>query len=177
MVWRHVPYPDVSCYYMEDSKTTKLLEQIRDLLQKNEARVSVDELTSESERLIKKAEKEGDEAATKIQSSFDRIHDKLFSVNSILIAAFVGFGKFPADAPIFNIWVALLPLLNIFYLIFLEQRQMEVYRHASQRMNWNLSTDVEKYGKMINKQNLRSLLAILTTLGLSIYLAVKIIIY
>lgn len=162
---------------MEDSKTTDILKQIHDLLQKNEARVSADELTSESERLIKKAEKDGDEVAQKIQSSFDRIHDKLFSVNGILIAAFVGFGKFPAQDPIFNICIALFPLLNIFYLIFLEQRQMEIYRHASQRMNWNLSTDVEKYGKMINKQNLRSLLAILTTLGLSIYLAVKIIIY
>ena len=162
---------------MEDSKTTKILEQILKLLQKNEARVSVDELTAEPNSLIKKAEKEGEEAAQKIQSSFDRIHDKLFSVNGILIAAFVGFGKFPADNPIFNIWLSLLPLLNIFYLIFLEQRQMEIYRHASQRMNWNISTDVDKYGKMINKQNLRSLFAILTTLGLSIYLAVKIIFY
>ena len=162
---------------METSKTTKILEQIRDLLEKNEARVTTDELTADTERLIKKAEKEGDEAATKIQSSFDRIHDKLFSVNSILIAAFVGFGKFPSENPIFNIWVALLPLLSIFYLIYLEQRQMEVYRHASQRMNWNLATDVEKYGRMISKQNLRSLFAILMTLGLSIYLAVKIIIY
>ncbi len=56
---------------MEDSKTTEILEQIRDLLEKNEARISADELTSESERLIGKAEKEGDEAANKIQSSFD----------------------------------------------------------------------------------------------------------
>jgi histidinol dehydrogenase len=84
---------------MEDSKTTEILVEIRDLLQKNETRVSVDELTSESEPLINKVEKEGDEAALKIQSSFDRIHDKLFSVNSILIAAFVGFGKFPSQDP------------------------------------------------------------------------------
>lgn len=162
---------------MDDSKNTKILEQIRDLLQKNEVRISTDELTSESENRIKKIEKEGDDAALKIQSSFDRIHDKLFSVNSILIAAFVGFGKFPSAEPIFNIWISLLPLLNIFYLIFLEQRQMEIYRHASQRMNWDFSSDVKKYGQMISTQNLRSLIAILTTLGLSIYLAIKIIIY
>lgn len=162
---------------MNEIQTTKILEQIRDLLQKSETKRTADELTSESERLINKAEKEGDEAAQKIQSTFDRIHDKLFSVNSILIAVLIGFGKFPAEKPIFNIWTALMPLLNIFFLIFLEQRQMEIYRHASQRMNWNLSIDVDKYGEMISKQNLRSLFAIILTLFLSIYLAVKIIIY
>ncbi len=114
---------------------------------------------------------------TKYNQALTRIHDKLFSVNSILIAAFVGFGKFPMEDPIVSLWVALLPLLNIFFLIFLEQRQMEIHRHASQRMDWNFTTDVEKYGKMINKQNLRSLFAIFTTLALSVYLALKVIIY
>ncbi|WP_299112849.1 hypothetical protein [uncultured Winogradskyella sp.] len=163
---------------MESQKeTNRLLQKMVELLAKNEARIETNELTSTADGLIKKAEKEGDEAAKKIQSSFDRIHDKLFTINSILIASYVGLSKFPTEKPIFSLWMALLPILNIFYLVLLEKYQMEIYRHASQRMNWNLSTDVDKYGKKINRQNLRSLLAIITTLALSIFLAVKIITY
>lgn len=163
---------------MNDSnEANKTLQKILDILVKNEARILIDESISEGDRLIKKAEKEGDEANKSIQSSFDRIHDKLFTINGILVASFFGLGKFPTDKPIINLWLAILPIIVLGYLVFLEQRQMEIYRHASQRMNWNLDTDVEKYGKMINKQNLRSLFAIIITFGLFVYLAIKTIAY
>jgi|GEM_PF-1419426 len=160
-----------------NNDTLKKLDKIIELLAKNEVRNQSNELTSDSNHLIKKVENEGDEAAKKIQSSFDRIHDKLFAINSILIALFVGLSKFPIDNPIFKLWVFTLPIANIFYLVFLEKSQMEIYRHASQRMNWNFSTDVDKYGKMINKQNLKSLFGILTTVGLTIFAVIKIILY
>ncbi len=163
---------------MENSQeTNKKLDKIIELLARNEVRNQSKEMTSESDSLIKKAEKEGDAAAIKIQSSFDRIHDKLFAINSILIVLFVGLSKFPIDNPIFQLWIFILPILNIFYLVFLEKSQMEVYRHSSQRMNWNFSSDVKKYGQMINNQNLKSLLGILTTAGLTIFAAIKILSY
>jgi len=159
----------------ESKETNKILQRILELLAENEARISATEMTAEGDQLLDEAEKQGDDASEKIQLSFDRIHDKLFTINSILIASFVGLSKFPLDNPIFSLWVALLPITNIFYLVLLEKYQMEIYRHASQRMNWNFSTDVQKYGRMISKQNLRALFVILTTFGLSIFLAIKII--
>ncbi|MCF8716474.1 hypothetical protein JM658_16755 [Joostella atrarenae] len=163
---------------MTDSKeTNKILERILEILAKNEARVSTNELTAEGDKLIEKAEREGEEASKKIQSTFDRIHDKLFTINGILVASYFGLGKFPTDNPIVSLWLAILPISVLIYLVFLEQQQMEIYRHASQRMNWNLDKDVAKYGRMINRQNLKSLLAIVVTFILFIYLAIKIITY
>ena len=160
---------------MEESN--KILERILELLAKNEARISTNEMTSEGDNLLDKAEKEGDEASKKIQSSFDRIHDKLFTFNNMLIAAFLGLSKFPTDEPIFSLWAAILPIVNLIYLMLLEKWQMEIYRHASRRMQWNFTTDVQKYGRMINRQNLRSLLSIVTTFGLFFYLVIKILSY
>lgn len=163
---------------MEESKeTNKILKQILKLLAENEARMSADELTLESTKLLDKSEQEAYEATNKLQSTFDRIHDKMFSFNNMLIAAFLGLSKFPTDKPIFSLWVAILPILNLIYLMLLEKWQMEIYRHRANRMKWNFTTDVDKHGKMINKQNLRSFLSIITTFGLFLLLVIKILSY
>lgn len=165
---------------MEDSKeNTRLLRKMVELLAKNEVRIDTNERFSEGNKLIDKAEREGDAAANKIQSSFDRIHDKLFNFNNMLIAAFLGLSKFPTEKPIFSLWVAILPILNLIYLMMLEKWQMEIYRYASKRMEWNLDLDkdVKKYGDMIKRQNLRSLLSIVITFGLFIFLVIKILSY
>lgn len=163
---------------MEDIKrTNEILQRVLEILAKNEARKSINELSAESDKTIEKIEKEGEEAVKKIQSTFDRIHDKLFTINGILVASFFGLGKFPTDNPIISLWLVILPISILGFLIFLEQQQMEIYRHSSQRMNWNIDTDVTKYGKMISKQNLKSLFAIVATFGLFIYLAIKVITY
>ncbi len=159
----------------EQNETNKLLQRMLEIMAQNEARIQTKELTSESDGLIDKAEKEGEEATKKIQTTFDRIHDKLFTVNSILVALYVGFGKFPQDEPIFSLWYVMFPIANIFYLIYLEISQMSIFRHASQRMNWNFTTDVDKYGRMINKQTWKSIFAWLFTIGLVIFLAIKVI--
>lgn len=158
-------------------QTNKILEKILKLLAKNEARISTNEFSAEGDELIQKVKKEGEEASKKIQSTFDRIHDKLFTVNGILVASFFGLGKFPTDNPIVSLWLVLFPIFVLCYLIYLEQQQMEIYRHASQRMNWDFDKDVAKYGKMISRQNLKSLFAIIITFGLFIYLAVRLITY
>ncbi|REH50596.1 hypothetical protein C7448_104208 [Tenacibaculum gallaicum] len=160
----------------ENKETNEILQQILKLMAKNEVRIDTKERMSEGDGLIKKAEKEGEDAANKLQTIFDRIHDKLFTINSILIALYIGFAKFPADNPLFSLWYVLLPIGSIFYLVYIEISQMSIFRHASQRMNWNFSTDVEKYGRMINRQNLKSLLAWIITILLVIFLAIKVLI-
>ena len=163
---------------MEDFKeTNRLLKKIVELLAKNEARKSTDDLTAEGDKLIEKAKKQGEDASNKIQTSFDRIHDKLFTINSVLVASYFGLGKFPSEQSVVNLWLVILPIITLFFLVFLEQQQMEIHRHASNRMNWKNDYDMNKYGKMIKNQNLKSLLAIAITFILFIYLAIKIIIY
>lgn len=159
----------------EQKETNKLLQRMLEIMAQNEARIQTKELTSDSDVLINKTEREGTEATIKLQVTFDRIHDKLFTINSILIALFVGFAKFPQENPLISLWLIILPIGNVFYLVFLEISQMSIFRHVSQRMNWNSSTDVDKYGKMIQRQNLKSLLAWIITIGLSIYLSIKVI--
>ena len=162
---------------LKKSEADNLLKQILEILQKNENRIAVDERFAEGDELIKKIKDEGEEASNKIQTYFDRIHDKLFTINGILVASYFGFGKFPLEDPIISLWLATLPICVLFYLVFLEHRQMEIFRHTSQRMQWDFKNDVDKYGKMIQKQNLRSLLAIIVTLFLALFLAVRIIVY
>ena len=163
----------------ESKETNTILKQILELLTKNEVRVSTNELTEDSDKIFKKFEREAEDATKKIQSTFDRIHDKLFNFNNMLIAAFLGLSKFPTEQPILSLWMSILPIANLIYLMFLEYWQMEIYRHAAKRMEWDLdlNKDVKKYGDMINRQNLRSLLSIITTFGLFIFLVVKILTY
>lgn len=163
----------------ESKETNKILKQIAEILVKNDVRISSDEMMAEGDKLIEKAEREGEDASKKIQSTFDRIHDKLFNFNNMLIAAFLGLSKFPSEKPILSLWMAILPIANLIYLMFLEYWQMEIYRHVSMRMEWDLdlNKDVKKYGNMISRQNLRSLLSILTTFGLFIFLVIKILTY
>ena len=160
----------------KDHGTLKVLEQIRDALNKINSREDLNELTSEADSLIKRAETRVDEALKKIGSTFDRIHDKLFAFNNILIAAFLGLSKYPADDPIFDLWSAFLPIANLIFLIVLEKTQMEIYRHQSLEMEWT-QEERDKHGKMINKQNLRSLVAILFTFGIFSFLAVSVLGY
>ena len=158
-------------------KTNQTLQDILSLLKKGATQSEFKEKFSEGDNIIAKIESESDDERKNVQSSFNRIHDKLFTLNSILGALFLGLSKYPKENPIFNVWISLLPILNILFLILLERYQMEIHRHASKRMNWNFDTDLTKYSKMINRQNIRSLLAIIVTSCLAAYLAFKIILY
>lgn len=160
----------------KDKETNEILQKILNIVAKNEVRLDSNERMSEGDELIKKAEKQGEDAVKKLQTTFDRIHDKLFTINSILVALYVGFAKFPDENPLFSLWFVLFPIGNIFYLVYLEISQMSIFRHESQRMNWNFNSDVEKFGKMIKRQNLKSLLAWIFTILLTIFLAIRMII-
>ena len=160
----------------EGKENTKLLKEIRDLLKSLNAREETNELFSESNELIKRVEDRSNDALNKIGSSFDRIHDKLFAFNNILLVAFLGLSKYPTNDPIFSLWSVFLPISNLGCLIILEKMQMEIYRHASLGMKWS-EHDRGKYGVMIRKQNLRSLLTILFTLGIFVFFFVSIALY
>jgi len=157
---------------MED-KDIKILEEINKTLKEINARQETSELFSDSDELLKKVDTRVDHSTNQIQASFDRIHDKVFNFNNILIVTYMVLGTFPNESPILKLWTVIFPVFNLIFLILLEIRQMGIHRFAANEKAW---TDKERnqYGKKINSQTLLSLLSFGLTLGCLIYLIIEI---
>lgn len=126
----------------------------------NELKISEEKLYKINEN-FRKTEEEG---AKGILKHFDRIHDKLFTFNNILIAGYFALTKFNENISSFNI---LIPIANLCLLIYIEYRMMEKSRFESKITQKPLE-EIEKWNKSINKINLYSLLTIGTTLIVTI---------
>ena len=157
---------------MED-KDIKILEEINKTLKEINARQETNKLISESDELFKKVDTRVEHSTNQIQASFDRIHDKVFNFNNILIATYMVLCTFPSESPILKLWTVIFPVFNLIFLIYLEIRQMGIHRFAANQKAW---TDKERnqYGKKINSQTLLSLLSFGLTLGCLIYLIIEI---
>lgn len=158
---------------MED-KDLKTLEEINKTLKEINTRHVKNELLSEPDDILKKVDERVEHSTNQIQNSFDRIHDKVFNFNNILIATYMVLGTFPNKSPIIELWTVVFPILNLIFLIYLEIRQMGIHRFAANEKEW---TEIERsqYGKKINTQTLLSLLSFLLSLGCLIYLVIEII--
>jgi len=156
-----------------EEKDIKILEEINKTLKEINARQETSELFLESDELLKKVDTRVDHSTNQIQASFDRIHDKVFNFNNILIATYMVLGTFPNESPILKLWTVIFPVFNLIFLILLEIRQMGIHRFAANEKAW---TDKERnqYGKKINSQTLLSLLSFGLTLGCLIYLIIEI---
>ena len=117
-----------------------------------------EEEISEMNNRFKKTEEEG---LKNVLKHFDRIHDKVFSFNNILIAGYFVLAKFDnsLNTPISTI---IIPIINMAFLIWIEYRMMEKSRFESEMTKKSL-TDINSWGKKINSTNLFSLLIIITT--------------
>ncbi len=92
----------------------------------NEELTQLDKELARIDESFKKTEEEG---LKNILKYFDRIHDKLFSFNNILIAGYFAIIKLEESAPVISI---LLPIANLVFLICIEYRMMEKSRVESQ---------------------------------------------
>ena len=157
-----------------EEKNLKILEEINQSLKEINIRQKIDEESSEINKIFEKTDKRVEHSINQIQNSFDRVHDKVFNLNNILIGAFLVLGTFPSESPIISLWTVLFPTANLIFLICLEIRQMEIHRFASNEKEHN---DIERkqYGKKINSQNLYSILSFILTAGCLFYLILKVI--
>lgn len=158
---------------VEEEKNTRLLVEIKEILSEINSRQESLEITSESKELLKKIDNRVENSLNQIQFSFDKIHDRLFNFNSVMIATFLVLGTFPTEAPFIKLWTSAFPIANLLFLIFIEWRQMEIHRFASKEFDWT-ETDRVKYGKLISTQSLISLLSIITTIAILIYISIKV---
>lgn len=119
--------------------------------------MSTDEELEESFRKIKKMEEDG---VSDTQKYFDRIHDKLFNLNNILIASYFALIAFRKDTP--N-WILFVPIVNTLILLNIDYRMM--VRARIQATIGNADEIVRKrYGKIQQGTNIYSLFSIWSTI-------------
>lgn len=104
------------------------------------------ELDEMNER-FKKREEEG---LKNLLKYFDRIHDKLFTFNNILIAGYFALSKLEKSISLLTI---LIPIANLVFLIFIEYRMMEKSRFEAY-ITEKPQSDIAKYGRNIKQNNL-----------------------
>ncbi len=155
-----------------EKENNELFRLISETLQKINNRQEADDLVSESDKLFDKSDRRVEYSMNQIQNTFDRIHDKVFNFNNILIGVYLVLGTFPSESPKLNIWTVLFPLLNLCFLVYIEIRQMEIHRFASKEQEWT-SVQREEYGRKISKQTMLSLLALVLSIACLIYLIIS----
>lgn len=155
-----------------DKKEIEILEEINQSMKKISAHFETEKLFSESDKLISKAESRVENSQNQIQNTFDRIHDKVFNFNNILIGVYLVLATFPDKSPILRLWIAIFPIMNLIYLVFIDIRQMEIHRFTSRELEWT-EDEREEYGKKISKQTYLSLIALITSIGCLIYLIIE----
>lgn len=123
----------------------------------------VDEITNN----FKEREKQGQRD---ILRYYDRIHDKLFSFNNMLIAGYFVIIAIPNST--INPWWMILPIINMLLLVFVDYEMMEKSRFESDIMNKS-KKEIYQHRKKISKTTLRSLFTIILTLLVTIVFIIQ----
>ena len=79
----------------------------------------------EVEEFERKIDKIKEDAVKNILNHFNRIHDKLFTFNNILIAGYFALSRIETEI---NKMVIIIPLVNLMFLILIEYLMMEKSR-------------------------------------------------
>lgn len=94
------------------------------------------------------------------QKYFDRMHDKVFSLNDLLIAAYFALIAFRKDVPS---WSLIIPSINSVLLLYVDYRML-----LRARLQANITkvseNDRNRYGAIQTGTNLYSLLSIYSTI-------------
>lgn len=136
----------------------------KDFNWKEQGMMSDNELDEIDENL-RRAEQEG---VRNILKYFDRIHDKLFTFNNIIIASYLALSKIFNSISIYGI---IFPFVNMGFLLFIEYRMMEKSRFES-NVRTKTPEEIKKHGLSLDITNIYSLLIIFSTLlviGIFVY--------
>ena len=102
---------------------TKILEEINKTLKEINVRQKIGEENHDINKVLDVVDRRVEHSINQIQNSFDRIHDKVFNFNNILIGAFMVLGTFPSEIPIIKLWTVFFPISNLMFLIWLESKR------------------------------------------------------
>ena len=123
----------------------------------------IEDTFAEIDKTIVSLEKKAYDGTRDTLKYFDRIHDKLFTFNNIMIAGFLAIAKLKENVPMELI---LVPIANLIIIIYIEYKMMEKSRMESNILE-NFS--INKYGSNVIKTNLYSLIMIFTTSVVTIF--------
>lgn len=122
----------------------------------------LDDRLSNYEKESGEIEKEGIKDTAKY---FDRIHDKLFTFNNMLIVSYFVLIALPNSKT--SPWYILIPVLNMLYLTFIDYRMMIRARFQSVIRNKN-TQEINKSTSYMDKTNSHSLRTIFITVLVSV---------
>lgn len=91
---------------------------------------------------------------------FDRLHDKLFTFNNILIVGFFALSKIDNQISLKNI---LIPIANLIFILLIEYKMMELSRTESHMTKIPINELQNKLYSKYGKVTRLSLLSIITT--------------
>lgn len=126
---------------------------------------NLDEIEKSMAAIEARMTKREDEGLKNVLKHFDRIHDKLFSINTMFIAGFFALIKISDNISTSTIFI---PVANMLYLIWIEYRMMEKSRFEADIKN-KTQEEIDRWGKSISFNNLLSLLSIALTLVVAAY--------
>jgi len=95
---------------------------------------------------------------------FDRINDKLFQLNNMIIA---GYFALIVIKPNTSSWLILIPIINFFLLLFVDWQMMEKSRLESSVKSIT-PIERDRLGNLVQKSNIYSLMTIITTVIVTI---------
>lgn len=122
-----------------------------------EYQLLLEEANAEIKKYEEISQKHAYDGLRDISKYFDRINDKLFMFNNILIAGFFATGKLKDNV---SVELIIFPIANLLVLIYMEFLFLEKSRMASYPA---IEMDVEKYAQQIKKTNKFSRITLITT--------------
>lgn len=121
----------------------------------------IEQSLKEADEVIQNFKEQEKQGLRDILRYYDRIHDKLFSFNNMLIAGYFVIIAMPDSQT--NPWWILLPIFNMLNLVFVDYEMMEKSRFESAIMSKS-QEEIQNHGKRISKTTWRSLFTIISTL-------------
>lgn len=125
----------------------------------------IDEMTNKFEEQEKLGQRD-------ILRYYDRIHDKLFSFNNMLIAGYFVVIAMPNST--MSSWWMILPIINMLHLVFVDYKMMEKSRFESDIMS-KTPKEIQAYGNEINKTTRHSLFTIILTVLVTVVFIIQLI--
>jgi hypothetical protein len=120
----------------------------------------IDSFIKENEERDARWKQMEEDAKKDIVKYFDRIHDNLFTYNNLLIGAFFALGQLQVSV---SKWTIIIPVVNLWFLIYVDWRMMEKARYESSIMSQPFDT-FDGMAKKLQNTNLLSFASIVTTL-------------
>ena len=132
----------------------------------------IEESLKEADEMINNFKEQEKQGLRDILRYYDRIHDKLFSFNNMLIAGYFVIIAIPNSQT--NPWWILLPIFNMLNLVFVDYEMMEKSRFESAIMSKS-QKEIQNHGKRISKTTWRSLFTIISTLIVTFVFVIQLI--